>query len=531
VTAPERLTRRIGRLRPGLIAAPVRAWVVLCWLVSLGLAVVVLIPGLTDTLAAEGSGVIARFSAPLWFRVAILTAASALAGAAVTRAVTAWRMPEQPRGRHAIVRELILIGAPAFPVLALLADRDLPLALLALVLAAGAAIVAHRSAHATLAGLLASLPWLVLIGHQFGTAGSSSASWVWVALFGVAAALAAFWSYYGVARAAESRTARLGFLTRPNRHPFIVAGIVIVAVVIVALRLTVLRELFPMPDPLLWSPLATPPISWLPAAVVAGLLVVVAVRASRRPLRRFGERGVVAVLAALGNLELVISVLVISTGMVVAVATGGVFLPDAWKPLVPAAKFVGVVLLGLAMLLPAFRGTVARWVGLITAIFLAATTAGGAFRSEPLGELAPSPVQVLLLLLVAALALALWNLLRPARAVTTGLVTRLVVVPLVAVHAGWLLPAAWSGAGRFVVVGAVLVALFWLAAPAAADAMRHASNVLSASVAQLLTLLVFVLAIPSLFSDAALVVLGLLWLAIPVMAALTIDTVVQPETQ
>ena len=32
------------------------------------------------------------------------------------------------------------------------------------------------------------------------------------------------------------------------------------------------------------------------------------------------------------------------------------------------------------------------------------------------------------------------------------------------------------------------------------------------------------LAIPSLFQDGALIVLGLLWLAIPIIAALTIDT-------
>jgi hypothetical protein len=530
VTAPERLTRRLGGLRPGDIPAPVRVWVVLCWLVSLGLAAVILVPGISGLLTAQGSGVIALFSAPLWFRVAILAAASVLAGAAVVRAVLMRRMPDRPRGHDAVVRELVLIGVPAFPALALLADRDVPLGLLALVLGAAAAFAAHVLPPA-LAGLPATLAWLVLIAHQFGAAGSSAGSWAWVALFGVAAALAAFWSYYGVARAAESRTARLAFLTRPGRHPLVVLGIALAAVVIVVLRLTVLRELFPSPDPLLWGPFAAAPVSWLTAALVAGLLVAVAVSASRRPLRRFGERGVVATLAAVGNLELVASVLVIAAGMVVALATGAVFLPDGWRPLVLAAKFAGVVLLGLAMLLPAFRGTAARWVGLITAIFLAATTAGGAFRSDPLGELAASPVQVLLLVLVAALALALGNLLLPARAVPSGLVVRLAVVPLVAVHAGWLLPAAWSEAGRFVVVAAVLVALFWLTSGVATDRTRHALTVLTASVAQLLALLVFVLAIPSLFSDGALVVLGLLWLAIPVMAALTIDTVPPPETQ
>ncbi len=41
--------------------------------------------------------------------------------------------------------------------------------------------------------------------------------------------------------------------------------------------------------------------------------------------------------------------------------------------------------------------------------------------------------------------------------------------------------------------------------------------------------MVFVLAIPSLFADGALIVLGLLWLSIPIIAALTIDTVDRPD--
>ena len=70
----------------------------------------------------------------------------------------------------------------------------------------------------------------------------------------------------------------------------------------------------------------------------------------------------------------------------------------------------------------------------------------------------------------------------------------------------------------------MLIALFWLMPPVAADRTRHAYNVIGASTAQLLTLVVFVLAIPSLFQDGTLIVLGLLWLSIPIIAALTIDT-------
>jgi hypothetical protein len=64
--------------------------------------------------------------------------------------------------------------------------------------------------------------------------------------------------------------------------------------------------------------------------------------------------------------------------------------------------------------------------------------------------------------------------------------------------------------------------------PVAADRTRHAATVIGASTAQLAALVVFVLAIPSLFQEGNLVVLGLLWLAIPIIAALTIDAADPP---
>ena len=110
------------------------------------------------------------------------------------------------------------------------------------------------------------------------------------------------------------------------------------AAAIVAVRLTVARDLFPPPDPDLWSPFAKNPLSWVVAAIVAGLIVVIAVRASRHPLTRFGERRVVAALAVLGNLHLVVSVAVITVGMVVAAATGLISLPESWLQYRPAAE-------------------------------------------------------------------------------------------------------------------------------------------------------------------------------------------------
>ena len=537
LTFGARVRRRLGRLRPQHVPSPVRAWVVACWAMSIGLVAVLLIPGITDAVSVQGAGVIATFTASLKFRFAILIAASALVGASVVWVLLRDRVPHEGRVADRWVREGVLITVALLPVLTLMADA----AWIRAAVAAVPALVFLVLAHLPLArgglgaisalGLLAAVPWLSLAAHQSTPAGSSPSSWLWITLFGAAAAFAAFGSYYGVARAAESRSARLTFLYRADLHPAVVLGIVLACVVVVALRLTVARELFPSPDPELWAPFDRSLLSWTIALLVATLIVAIAVPAAANPLTRFGERRVVAILAALGNLELIGSMLVIALGIVVAILTATVFLPTDWLALVPLAKFAGVVILLIVVLLPPFRGTAARWIGITTGIFLAATTLSTVLVTAqvplpPVVQGFPAtPVQVLLLMLAAALVLGVWNLVRPQRRVNPGLVARLAVVPLIAVHAGWLLPAAWSELGRVVLVAGVLLALFWLMPPVAADRTRHGLNVLGASLAQLVALLVFVLAIPSLFADGALTVLGLLWLSVPVIAALTIDTV------
>ena len=536
-TSLDRLRLRLSRLRPDLLPVPYRIWFVVSVIVSLGLAAVILIPGLTDAVTAEGEGVIAQFFAPFLFRLSVLTGVAILVGASVVWVLLRDRVSSRDLlRRDAVLRELVILTVALFPAFALIADAQLVRALIALVPGVALIVLAHvapvRASHWGIAatGLVATITWLTLHDYQATEAGSSSNSWLWVSLFGIAAAFAAFSSYYGVAVAAESRSSRLRFLYRGDLHPLVVLGIVVACAALVGLRLTVARELFPEPDPQLWSPFGKSPLSWLIALVVATLLVVVAVRASRQPLTRFGDRRVVAALATLGNLELVISVVVIGVAMVVAALTGAVFLPDTWIAFVPMLKFAGVVLLAVIVLLPMFRGTAARWIGLITALFLIPGTLSGVLENA--GTVLPrgldgfpaTPVQVLLLMLAAALGLAVWNLAAPRSRIEPSLVSRLAVVPLVAVHAGWLLPAAWTGTGRVGVVIAVLIALFWLMPPVAADRIRHAYDVIGASTAQLLALAVFVLAIPSLFQEGTLVVLGLLWLSIPIIAALTIDT-------
>jgi len=525
---------RLGRVRPDRIPAAYLGWVLACWVLVVLLATAILLPGGTDGVVARQtgtSGVVGIFTAPLPIRLLVVAAGGILAGTLIVVLLLRRRLETTATPRAAVETALGVTGG--FPVLALAADREWVFAAGALVLLVLAEFAAHRPSVATtagtiLTGLLATATWGVLFVAQ-PTSSSAAGGWTWIALFGFAAAFAAFGSYYGVARAAESRAGWLRPLFRDDLRPLVVVGIVAAVAVLVALRLTVARDLFPAPDPLLWSPLEKAPVSWLHAAAVAALIVAIAARSVRRPLRRVRERRVTAALAVAGNADLAAGIIVILVGMVVAAAIGGFFIPEVSPVLVAALKFAGVVAITVVALLPPFRGTAARALAVVSGAYLVPLTLNGLLGALGV-ELPPglvgypaSPVQVMLVLLAAAIAGALVPAIRTA--LGTGLVVRLAVVPVVAVHAGWLLPAAWSEAGRIVfVVGVVLAVLLFLP-PLAADRGRHAVDVLAASGAQVLALVVFALAIPSFLDDPQVVVLGLFWLAVAVIAALTVRTV------
>jgi len=525
------LGSRIGRVRPDRIPAPYLGWVVACWLVTVLLAAVILFPGATDGIAAQqtgSSGLVGLFAAPLGIRVLAVAAAGILAGTLLVALLVRERLDPAPARR--VAREFALAAAGGFPVLALAADREWVFAGAALVVLGLAELAAHRPSVGSpggtvLVGLLTTAIWGVLLVAQLTTP-SGAGSWTWIALFGFAAAFAAFGSYYGVARAAESRVGWLRPLFRDDRPVVAVVGIVAAVVVVVALRLTVARALFPPPDPELWSPLAKAPISWLHAAAVAALLVVVAARSVRAPLRRARERRVTAALAVAGNADLAVGVVVILAGMVLAALVGGFFTPDVPLVVVAALKFLGVVAVTVVALLPPFRGTAARALAVVSGAYLIPLTlngllgAAGVTLPEGLAGYPASPVQVMLALVAVAVVAAVVPALRVA--LGTGLVVRLALVPLVAVHAGWLLPAAWTELGRVVFVVGVLLAVLFFLPRLAEDRDRHALDVLVASGGQALALVVFALAIPSFLDEPQVVVLGLFWLAVAVIAALTV---------
>lgn len=510
------LAERLRRLAPSRLSAPRRAWVFTCWAFTAAVAVVVLVPGLTDGLSVSAPGEVAG-TLPL--RVLLTVAGGVAAGAFVVASL----LRTEPAPRRWMSTGGV-VGAGVFPVVALAAERHLLAAAAALVLLT-VAVVAARRAGAARAGLLVAGVWLVLAAAQF--ASDADGGWTWIALVGLAAAFAAFGAYYGVARAAESRTAVLRPLFRDGMPLGAVLGVVGLVVVLTALRLTAARELFPAPDPELWSPLAEAPLSWAHAAVVAALVVVVAVRSVRRPLRRSRARGTTAALAVAGNADLVLSALVLVVGLLAATVAVEMPLPAVPAVAVALLKFLGVAGITAVALLPPFRGTTARALAVVTGAFLLPLTLHGLLSQlgvlpVALIGLPASPVQIALLLLAASVVAALTPPVR--RAVGAALVVRLAVVPFVAVHAGWLLPAAWSDLGRIVLVVGVLLALLVLMPRPDPDPRAHAATVLPASAAQLFALVVFVLALPSFVDDASFVVLGLFWLSVAVIAALVVRT-------
>jgi hypothetical protein len=541
------LRERLTRLRPSTVPAPYLGWAIACWILTLLTATAILIPGLTAGVDAEQAGsseLIGRFAAPLRIRLLVAAAGAVLTGTLLVVLLIRERL--NPGVARRVAREVGLVAAGGFPVLALAADREWLFAGAAVVLFALAELAAHRpevvrpetqssQAHppgaTVLAGALAASTWVPLLVAQFGVASGGAGSWVWLALFGFAAAFAAFGSYYGVARAAESRSRLVRPLFRDDLPAIAVLAIVLLAVALVVVRLTVARHLFPDPDPSLWTPFDEAPVSWVHAALVAALVVIVAARSVSQPLRRSRERGITAALAVAGNAYLVLALAVILIGMIIAIVTGRVVLVDPGPVVLAVLKVVGVVAVIVVVLLPPFRGTAARALGLITGAYLlpltlsALLSALGARLPASLDGFSASPVQVTVLLVAAAVVSAIAGLASPTvQRLGHSLAVRLAIVPLIAVHAGWLLPAAWSDFGRVVLVVGVLLALLFFMPKVATDPARHTLDVLTASGAQLLVLIVFALAIPSFIDDGSTVVLGLFWLSVAVIAALTIRT-------
>jgi hypothetical protein len=191
--------------------------VIVCWTLTLAFAIVLLWPGLMDqvlTKPLSATHALDALIAPAWFRLLVVGAGVVLAPALVILTELRVRAIARHRIRHTVARELIVVAAVGFPAIALLADRQLIAAAIAAVVLVGTVVARFTRPRLGLAALGAAVGWGVLFVDQLAPDSGRVGSWVWITLFGLAAAGAAFVGYYGVQRAAESRSDRLRFLFR-----------------------------------------------------------------------------------------------------------------------------------------------------------------------------------------------------------------------------------------------------------------------------------------------------------------------------
>jgi hypothetical protein len=297
-----------------------------------------------------------------------------------------------------------------------------------------------------------------------------------------------------------------------------------VVIALVLARSTIGRDLFNEWDAQIWAPWQKAPMSWVIAVFVGTVITVAAVRSSRDPFRRHRERLVAGSIAATGVMELALSWLAVVIGMVVAIFSGATYLEDGFVDWYQPVQLVVLVVIALVVALPSFRRSAARSIAWASTLYLIPVLVVTVFFPAPLpGVSVATSVQVTVVLLIAALALAMWNAVLPTRRVGWRVVARLAIVPFVVVHAGLLLPAVLNWSARYVLVAAGVVSLMFLLPKIAADPRRRALDLIGASSGVLLGVIVAVLALPSIFKDEVYTVFGTLWLSVTVITGLVLE--------
>jgi hypothetical protein len=526
------LAARVRRLRPDRVRGGYRVVLIAIWVLTAIVAVVLLFmdPDAVGTEAATLEDPVDRFFAPLWLRMLLMVAIAVLAVGACVLAALRAELDGRWIRRGAIRFEVVLAVSAGFPAFALAAEQQFVLAGVAAIAFAAVETVAHLhavrrrgSASIPIVAGVALVPWLVLIAAQ-PIGAVASGGWTWASLFWFAATFAVFGAYYGIVRASELRTRRLTFTRRRDLRPAVAWTCIAVVVALVLIRLTVARGVFSEGDAQLWAPWQKQPMSWVLALLVASLIAVTAVRSSRRPLRRHGDRLVAGVIAATGVMELALSWLAIVVGMVVAILSGASYLPDGfveWYQFVQLAVLVAVAVL---VCLPVFHRTAARTVAWASTLYLIPVLVlMVSIAAAPRWFSVATAVQVSLLLLVVAVVLAVWNVVRPTMQVGWRVVARLAIVPFIVVHAGLLLPAVLNWSARYVLIAGAVVSLLFFLPKVAADPRRRALDLIGASSAVLLGLVVAVLALPSIFKDEVYTLFGTLWLSVTVITGLVLE--------
>ena len=280
-----------------------------------------------------------------------------------------------------------------------------------------------------------------------------------------------------------------------------------------------------------WRPRLDRPLTWLHAAVVAGLILLVALRSWHRPLRPEGFSPRLAVVSiGVGVMQACALLALLAITVVNAVSptadTSGLFAFPNW--VIDHVERVQLVVGGAILLAALVELWIRRTLTSGLYLWLAAGTwlvpalLGIAFASEnsPTAWAAPGQVETLLTAAVLVIALS-----RRAAGVNRRGLMFLIVVPLVVLHLDSFWPEAWMDhVTQIAVVAAAVVALWLNPSPVYADRRRNerSRSLLVAGQLGLLTLYLYLLTDADLASGlGSSTTIAWLWLGIPVTAVLT----------
>lgn len=335
---------------------------------------------------------------------------------------------------------------------------------------------------------------------------------------------------FALATSVEGQRERTGRLLRWRvTRQAVIAAVVLKLLLLAGLYLHVTGGF--LGGEVFWRPRVDQPLSWLHAALVAGLMVSVAAWSARRPLAAGGfPPRLAAVSLGVGIMEVaalatLVAITVVGTVVPSADTSSFFGLPNWVIDHVERVQVViaGVILLAaLAELLVRRALSAGLYLWLAAGLWLVPALIGIAFASDTSPTAWAAPGQVEAVVTVAVLAMVVTGR-------TAGLQPRalmvLVVVPFVVLHLDSFWPDAWMDhVTQIAVVAAVVIALWLNPPPAYADQRRNerSRSLLVAGQVGLLTLYLY------LFNDAQLsgvlgssTTIAWLWLGIPITAVLT----------
>ncbi|QCR20304.1 hypothetical protein C1N71_13355 [Agrococcus sp. SGAir0287] len=240
------------------------------------------------------------------------------------------------------------------------------------------------------------------------------------------------------------------------------------ALVVVLVRMGPLSNLFGDLDANLWGWASWH--SWPHAIVVGGLVVWLVARSGRMPLRPRGHVLTILVLAAMAGMAF----LSFAATAIVGALGGSEQLSDAVLDVTLVyGNLLGLactVLLLVPLLVPRFRRSTGRLGAIVAIVVAVPLQLWLILRNDllmvTLPRFAASPSQIVLVIVVAVLALAIWGAARRRDVVDRHLLLRLAIVPLATAHAGQLLPGVWKDdLEQALIVVLSLLGLLFLGAP------------------------------------------------------------------